>query len=108
MTANAGEIPVTSRKQTLIATLAILAITCHLLLRFALRTGSTAFGIPFFDLPLILALAFGGIPLVLELFLKLVQRQFVSDLLAGISIVTSLVLGEFLAGTLVVLMLSGG
>ncbi|MCA9753829.1 MAG: heavy metal translocating P-type ATPase, partial [Gemmatimonadetes bacterium] len=33
---------------------------------------------------------------------------FGSDLLAGISIVTSVILGEYLAGTLVVLMLSGG
>ncbi len=36
------------------------------------------------------------------------QRDFGSDLLAGISIVTSVLLGEYLAGTLVVLMLSGG
>ena len=34
--------------------------------------------------------------------------EFGSDLLAGISIVTSVLLGEYLAGTLVVLMLSGG
>ena len=34
--------------------------------------------------------------------------QFGSDLLAGISIVTSAILGEYLAGSLVVLMLSGG
>src|SRR5581483_3296058 len=33
---------------------------------------------------------------------------FGSDLLAGISIVTSVLLGQYLAGTLVVLMLSGG
>ncbi|HEY2585477.1 MAG TPA: hypothetical protein VGI81_06930 [Tepidisphaeraceae bacterium] len=36
------------------------------------------------------------------------RRQFGSDLLAGISIVTSVLLGEYLAGALVVLMLSGG
>ncbi len=36
------------------------------------------------------------------------RREFGSDLLAGISIVTSVILGEYLAGTLVVLMLSGG
>jgi heavy metal translocating P-type ATPase len=38
----------------------------------------------------------------------LVRGRFGSDLLAGISIVTSVLLGEYLAGTLVVLMLSGG
>ena len=45
---------------------------------------------------------------MIELLLKLIQREFGSDLLAGISIVTSVLLQEYLAGTLVVLMLSGG
>ncbi|WP_236622273.1 heavy metal translocating P-type ATPase [Novipirellula maiorica] len=60
------------------------------------------------ELPLLIALVFGGIPLVWELLVKLFRREFGSDLLAGISIVTSVVLHEYLAGTLVVLMLSGG
>jgi heavy metal translocating P-type ATPase len=54
------------------------------------------------------ALVAGGIPLVAELGARLVQLEFGTDLLAGISIVTAVVLGEYLAGTLVVLMLSGG
>lgn len=54
------------------------------------------------------ALVVGGIPLVVELVLRLVRLEFGSDLLAGISIVTAAVLGEYLAGTLVVLTLSGG
>jgi heavy metal translocating P-type ATPase len=60
------------------------------------------------QLPLIATLVFGGIPLVWELLGKLARRQFGSDLLAGISIVTSVLVGEYLAGSLVVLMLSGG
>jgi heavy metal translocating P-type ATPase len=104
----AGEAPVTSRKQALIAVLAIVAIACHLLLRFAVRAEGTVLGLQLVDLPLILALALGGVPLVLELLLKLLRREFGSDLLAGISIVTSVLLGEYLAGALVVLMLSGG
>lgn len=36
------------------------------------------------------------------------KREFGSDLLGGISIVTSLLLGEYLAGSIIVLMLSGG
>ena len=42
------------------------------------------------------------------LLTKVVNLEFGSDLLAGISIVTSALLGEYLAGALVVLMLSGG
>jgi heavy metal translocating P-type ATPase len=60
------------------------------------------------ELPLVAMLFLGGIPLVWDLLKKLSAGTFGSDLLAGISIVTSVVLGEYLAGVLVVLMLSGG
>jgi heavy metal translocating P-type ATPase len=55
-----------------------------------------------------MVLALGGGWLVLGLLTHLYRGEFGSDLLAGISIVTSVILGEYLAGTLVVLMLSGG
>jgi heavy metal translocating P-type ATPase len=97
-----------SRKQILIAGMALLAVACYLLLRFGFRAEGTLFYLPLVDLPLALALALGGVPLVLDLLFKLLRLEFGSDLLAGISIVTSIVLGEYLAGTLVVLMLSGG
>jgi heavy metal translocating P-type ATPase len=91
------------RASTAIAVLACVAIALHLLLRFAIGATLRAT-----DIPLWIALALGGTPLVLVLLGKLIRRQFGSDLLAGISIVTSVILGEYLAGTLVVLMLSGG
>ena len=59
-------------------------------------------------MPLWSTLAFGGAPLVWDLLLKMFRREFGSDLLAGISIVVSAFLDEYLAGSLVVLMLSGG
>ena len=43
-----------------------------------------------------------------QLMVKLCQGDFGADLLAGLSIVTSLLLHEYLAGSLVVLMLSSG
>jgi heavy metal translocating P-type ATPase len=100
--------PAASRKQAVIAALAITAIACHIVMRYAACVTSAVFGLALFDLPLVLALAFGGGPLVLALLVKLFRREFGSDLLAGISIVTSVLLKEYLAGTLVVLMLSGG
>ena len=60
------------------------------------------------DLPLVVMLVVGGVPLVWGLLAKLLRGTFGSDLLAGLSIVTSILLGEYLAGVLVVLMLSGG
>jgi len=63
-------------------------------------------GVP--QVPLLLALVGGGVPLVAGLVSKLAGGTFGSDLLAGLSIVTAVLLGEYLAGVLVVLMLSGG
>ena len=90
-------------RQYLIALLSILAIATHLILRFG-GPGAAIWA----DFPLVVALLLGGIPLVAELLVKLFRAEFGSDLLAGISIVTAVLLGEYLAGTLVVLMLSGG
>jgi hypothetical protein len=63
--------------------------------------------ISFAELPLVVMLLLGGTPLVSDLLAKLVTGSFGSDLLAGVSIVTAVLLGEFLADTLVVLMFSG-
>lgn len=91
------------RKNSAIAVLALVAIVIHLVLRFGTSVS------PATQLaPLWIALVLGGAPLVWELLVKLAHREFGSDLLAGISIVTSVILEEYLAGTLVVLMLSGG
>lgn len=50
----------------------------------------------------------GGAPLLFKLLKRLILGRFGSDLLAGISIITACILDEYLAGALVVLMLSGG
>jgi heavy metal translocating P-type ATPase len=86
----------------LIAALALAAIAAHLALRFA---GASPLAV---QLPLFAALAFGGTPLLVELGRQAARREFGADHLAGLSIVTSIWLDEYLAGTLVVLMLSGG
>jgi heavy metal translocating P-type ATPase len=57
---------------------------------------------------LLAVLVVGGAPLVIGLTRNLFIGKFGSDLLAGLSIVTSALLGEYLAGAIVVLMLSGG
>ncbi len=91
------------RKQGPIAILAILAIGLHLVMRYAMHVAE-----PLPQYPLYVALLLGGGPLVLDLLGNLFRREFGSDLLAGISIVTAVLLGEYLAGVFVVLMLSGG
>jgi len=85
-----------------IAAAAVAAIALHIALRVAEASTFTTL------VPLYAVLLFGGIPLTYELVVKAAHRQFGSDLLAGISIVTSIILGEYLAGSIVVLMLAGG
>lgn len=94
-------------KEVLIAAIAVVAIGVHLQMRFGFKPTDTVFGFEPQDIPLLLALLC-GVPMVFGLALRLLRLDFSSDLLAGISIVTSVILGEYLAGTLVVLMLSGG
>ena len=93
----------TSRRMVIIAGVALTGIALHLVLRYGVHSEA-----PSYQIPLWIVLAFGGIPLLYELLTKVVKLQFGSDLLAGISIVTAALLGEYLAGALVVLMLSGG
>jgi heavy metal translocating P-type ATPase len=84
-----------------IAALAVTGILAHLALRWGFAASAAA------DIPLYVVLI-GGAPLVLSLALKLMRREFGADLLAGISIVAAVLLKQYLAGALVVLMLSGG
>jgi heavy metal translocating P-type ATPase len=104
-TSNPRQESVVSRKQLpyAIAVLAVLGIAGHLIWRFIFHASAAAA-----NAPLIAVLLIGGTPLVFGLLVKVVHREFGSDLLAGISIVTSVFLGEYLAGSVVVLMLSGG
>ncbi len=116
--------------ENIIAVLSLFGIGAYLVLRYALDIGhqvytlslNTAlssaavelyqgrlvFPIDPVSTPLLIVLALGGIPLVYQLGVKLAQGDWGADLLAGMSIVTAVWLDEYLAGSLVVLMLSGG
>jgi len=86
-----------------LAAVAVLGIAAHLVAR-----ASGGAGAPAARLPLLVVLAAGGIPLVLALLWRMLHGELGSDLLAGISIVAAWILGEHLAGSIVVLMLAGG
>ncbi len=119
-----------ARFENIIAGLSLLGIGVYLLLHYALDVGHQVYtlsvntaltsaatslyqghqvlSVELVQLPLLIVLALGGIPLVYQLCIKVIQGEFGADLLAGISIVTAVLLNEYLAGSLVVLMLSGG
>lgn len=86
-----------------IAFLSILGIAAYLVLMFIVPNMEM-----YALIPLYIVLGLGGGILVFNLAYKLLTLQFGSDLLAGLSIITAIILQEYLAGSVVVLMLSGG
>lgn len=86
-----------------IAVLSLAAILAHLVLRFG--TGSPPL---LYQAPLVAALVLGGAPLLFDLVKRLLRREFGADLLGGMSIVAAVLMDQFLAGTIIVLMLAGG
>ena len=119
-----------SKSEGVIAALSLLGIGSYLLLNYALDKGHevytlavnaalttavegvyqghTSFSVTTVQLPLLAVLVLGGMPLVYRLLVKCLRGDFGADLLAGLSIITAVLLDEYLAGSLVVLMLSGG
>jgi heavy metal translocating P-type ATPase len=98
-----AEVDRASRTDFFIATVAATGIAAHLALRYCFKASSLAqFS------PLYFTLILGGLPLIVRLVRKVIEREFGSDLLAGISIVVSVLMGQYLVGSIVVLMLSGG
>lgn len=91
------------RKSTVIAALSIVGIVSHLVLRFGFHTTPEHYRIP-----LLATLVLGGLPMLYDLLRKLLKLDFGSDLLGGISIITSVLLDQYLAGSVIVLMLAGG
>ena len=90
-------------RDTAIAATALIGIFVHLVLRFAygIHDGRES-------LPLLVALVLGGAPQVWTVTRRVLSGRFDADILAMVSIVTSLVLREYLAGTIIVVMLAGG
>jgi len=96
-------IPLSLSKETYVAVLTAIAIAAYLVLRYATSLPMRACLVP-----LLAALAIGGIPILISLGKKLWAHEFGSDLLAGVSILASVILGQYLVGAIIVLMLSGG
>ena len=119
-----------NKSEIIIAVLSLLGISIFLLLHYVFDSGHEIYTLKLHtslvsalasvyegqfiyqislgELPLMTILILGGVPLLYQLIVKLFEGNFGADLLAGISIVTAVLLDEYLAGSLVVLMLSGG
>lgn len=60
------------------------------------------------DLPLLIALILGGVPSCLHILFNLLKGNLGADTLAAIAIVTAIILHQYLAGIIIVLMLTSG
>jgi heavy metal translocating P-type ATPase len=89
-------------KEAWIALASLTGIAVYIILRFLFHTPER------YSEWCLIAVLVAGTPLLFDLLKKLAAREVGSDALAGISIVTSAILGEYLAGAIIVLMLSGG
>src|ERR1051326_1040458 len=87
--------------EAVLALIASLSILLHLALRYVWLTKWNL-------LPLYLTLIVGGLPLLFQVGRKLLRRELGTDVLAGLAIVTSVILGQYLVGAVIVLMFSGG
>ncbi|HHT0594911.1 TPA: heavy metal translocating P-type ATPase [Legionella anisa] len=86
--------------QSYIAFFSLIAISAHLLMRFFAPPSSLA--------PLFFLIIIGGVPLFLQILFKLLQGNLGADLLAAIALITSVILDEYLAASLIILMLASG
>ena len=91
------------RKSAVITALCIVGIVTFLVLRYGFHAKPGTY-----QIPLLATLVLGGLPMLYDLLRKLLKREFGSDLLGGISIITSVLLDQYLAGSVIVLMLAGG
>ena len=88
--------------QMLIAICALIAIILNLILEWGIDNAFLS------TLPLWLIIVLGGLPLLIQIAAKLIKGNWGADMLAAIAIVTATILGQYLAATLVILMMAGG
>ena len=92
-----------SSRDGVIATATLVAIALFLILRFAV--GLEGFAASW---PLVVIVIGGGIPLGIDVVKSAIATRGGADTLAAVSIIASVLLGEWLVAAIVVLMLSGG
>ena len=87
----------------LITVATVAAIVLHLILWFGFGLEGWAR-----DWPLVAIVVGGGIPLMWEVLKSAIKTRGGADTLAAVSIITAVLLGEWLVAAIIVLMLSGG
>lgn len=103
---NKSERSPASRWQTALVVILLLAIFFYFLI--GLSSFNPIYSIAAQDIPLLIVIVLCGIPLVFQILWKLYNRTFGADILAALAIVVGVYLGQYLAVTIVMLMLATG
>jgi heavy metal translocating P-type ATPase len=90
-----------------LTTASLLTIILHLIIKFSFPNPEPII-FSSQNIPLLVAIIIGGIPLLLEIIFKASKGDLGSDLLAAIALVLAVYLEQFLAANLIVLMLASG
>ncbi len=86
--------------QLLITYLALLGLGLYIILRI--------FSPTYANVPLFLLLIIGGIPLLAQIIFRLFKGNFGADLLAALALISGVILQEYLASVIIILMLASG
>lgn len=106
-----GALPQASRWQFLLIITSVLAMALNLILKRLPANGweTPHLGVfPGADLPLLLVMIGGGLPLLFQILRKLFHGDLGADLLAALALLSAAWLGQYLAATLIILMLASG
>lgn len=78
------------------------------LVSICIYAGLSLTHLPFSNIPLFITISIGGPPLFIQILIKLCQGNIGADLLAALALVTGVILEQYLAATLIILMLASG
>lgn len=92
-----------SSRDGILAIATLVAIALYLVLKFAVGLAGWAA-----VWPLVAIVVVGGIPLTIDVVKGAIEARGGADMLAAISIITAVLMGEWLVAAIIVLMLSGG
>ncbi|GAA1722860.1 heavy metal-(Cd/Co/Hg/Pb/Zn)-translocating P-type ATPase [Dietzia kunjamensis subsp. schimae] len=95
-------------RQGVLVMATVLAIAVHLIARASTGLDVTATGEWIVRSPLVAVVVVGGVPLIIGVVRSAVRSAGGADMLAAVSIVTAVLLSEWLVAAIIVLMLSGG
>lgn len=97
---NLSSFPMASKWKMILVFLSLIAILLYIMMK--IMDFSLA------EIPLLILIALGGIPLFLQIVFKLIRGNLGADSLAAIALITGTLLHEYLAVVLIILMLAGG